>query len=312
MARLGASKKKKSPRATELSQLKKELQRVTEQLESRDRELDSATEQQSATSDVLGIISRAPTDLQAVFDTIAEHSVKLCGALFSSVYRFDGELIHMVGHHNYSPAAVERSRQLFPTRPGRHLFTARAILDRSVIHVPDVTNDPEHTGRDIMETLRSEACCRYRCYGVTIRLAQLQFGTPMSGRSRRSTWPCFRPLPSRLSSRLRTPAYSRNSRIGPRNSKHPTPNSARHLDQQTATSEILSVIAGSPTDMQPVLDAVAENAARLMRRKGRGDSNRIEANELRSVAHLRDHCRYWGDLNYCQYDRGSSNRPSHN
>ena len=102
MARLGVSKNKKSPHATELSQLKKELQRVTEQLESRDRELASATEQQTATSDILGVISRAPTDLQAVFDTIAEHSVKLCGALFSSVYRFDGELIHMVGHHNYS------------------------------------------------------------------------------------------------------------------------------------------------------------------------------------------------------------------
>ena len=79
MARLGVSKNKKSPHATELSQLKKELQRVTEQLESRDRELAlSATEQQTATSDVLGVISRAPTDLQAVFDTIAEHSVKLC------------------------------------------------------------------------------------------------------------------------------------------------------------------------------------------------------------------------------------------
>src|ERR1043166_7303918 len=103
MARLGVSKKKNSPRAAELSQLEKELQRVTEQLEFRDRELAAATEQQTATSDILEVISSAPTDLQAVFDTIAEHSVKLCGALFSSVYRFAGELINMVGPHHYSP-----------------------------------------------------------------------------------------------------------------------------------------------------------------------------------------------------------------
>lgn len=99
MARLGTTKKKKSPRATELSQLKKEVQRLTEQIESRDRELASATEQQTATSDVLGIISRAPTDLQAVFDTVAEHSVKLCGALFSSVYRFDAGTRDCSGRH---------------------------------------------------------------------------------------------------------------------------------------------------------------------------------------------------------------------
>src|SRR5262249_11170611 len=108
------------------------------------RELRQALGQQTATSDILEVISSSPTDLQPVFDTIAKHSVKLCGALFSSVYRFDGELIHMVAHHNYPPIALERSLRLYPTRPGRHLFTARAILDRSVINVPDVAKDSEH------------------------------------------------------------------------------------------------------------------------------------------------------------------------
>ena len=60
----------------------------------------------------------------------------------------------MAAHYKYSLEALERTEQLFPTRPGRHLFTARAILDRSVIHVPDVTQDPEHIGHDIMEKLR--------------------------------------------------------------------------------------------------------------------------------------------------------------
>jgi hypothetical protein len=65
MARLGASKKKKSPRATELSQLKKKLQRVTEQLESRERE-------QAATSDILRVIASSPTEIQPVLSVVAE------------------------------------------------------------------------------------------------------------------------------------------------------------------------------------------------------------------------------------------------
>ncbi len=114
-----------------------------------EKHLAEALEQQTATSEILSVISSSPTDLQPVFDTIAERSLRLCGGLFSSVYRFDGELIHMVAHHNYPPVALERSRQLFPTRPGRHLFTARAILERSVVLVTDVLRDPDWEAHDI-------------------------------------------------------------------------------------------------------------------------------------------------------------------
>jgi GAF domain-containing protein len=146
----------------QVATLKRELAEAQSRENATAKELREALEQQTATSDILGVISSAPTDLQPVFDTIAKHSVKLCGALFSSVYRFDGELIHMVAHHNYPPIALERSLQLFPTRPGRHLFTARAILDRSVINVPDIANDSEHvahsaTAKQILSDMAEEA-----------------------------------------------------------------------------------------------------------------------------------------------------------
>src|SRR5262249_52040229 len=63
--------------------------------------LTESLEQQTATSEILDVISRSPTELQPVFDAIAERAVRLCDALFGSVYRFDGELIHMVADFNY-------------------------------------------------------------------------------------------------------------------------------------------------------------------------------------------------------------------
>src|SRR5262249_8186005 len=106
MARLGVSKKKKSPRATELSQLKKQLQRDTEQLESRARELgerDAVSreplEQQTASREILGVIASAPTDLQPVLDSVVQSAAQLCEAGDVQLLRVDGDLLRLVASY---------------------------------------------------------------------------------------------------------------------------------------------------------------------------------------------------------------------
>ena len=103
-----------------------------------------ALEQQTATAEILHVISRSQTDVQPVFDTIVKSAVTLCDGLFSALYRFDGELIHLVAQHNYSPEGLEAAHRTYPARPTRTLLTGRAILECAVVHVPDTELDPEH------------------------------------------------------------------------------------------------------------------------------------------------------------------------
>src|SRR5689334_24675339 len=99
MARVHVIKKKKSPRTTELNRLKKEVKRVTEQLECRDRELAEAVEYQTATAEVLGIISRSPTDVQPVLDAIVESAARVCGIDDMTLRMRDGN--HMVARAHF-------------------------------------------------------------------------------------------------------------------------------------------------------------------------------------------------------------------
>jgi two-component system, NtrC family, sensor kinase len=90
-------------------------------------ELRQSLEQQTATSEMLRVvISRSATDIRPVFETIAHNSVHLCGATYGVVFRFDGEMISFVAHHNLDQAGIDTVNQMFPLRPntssvvGRH------------------------------------------------------------------------------------------------------------------------------------------------------------------------------------------------
>jgi signal transduction histidine kinase len=118
--------------------------RLFNELEGRNRELTESLEQQTATSEILRVISSSPTDVQPVFDTIARSAVRLCGGIFGAVFRFDGELVHLVAHHNFTPGVLDLLGRMYPMRPSRDQATGRAILSGAVAHLSDVVADPEY------------------------------------------------------------------------------------------------------------------------------------------------------------------------
>ena len=160
----------------ELSESKQKLEeysRTLEQkVEARTRDLTEALEQQTATAEILRVISSSPTDIQPVYAAILGSAVRLCDALFGVAYRYDGELVHMVAHYNFTPAALALLSQAFPSRPEQATTaTLQAILEREVIEVEDASDDLQHrTGTQIARVLG---------YRALISVPMLRDGIPI-------------------------------------------------------------------------------------------------------------------------------------
>jgi signal transduction histidine kinase len=118
--------------------------RLFEEVQARTRELTESLEHQTATSDVLNVISRSPTDVQPVFDTIARSAARLCSALNCFVYRFDGKLIHFAAADGIAPEGKESVQSVYPLPPGRSSAATRSILNGAVEEIPDVDADPDY------------------------------------------------------------------------------------------------------------------------------------------------------------------------
>src|SRR5215468_5513904 len=128
-------------------QLQESYAGLERKVDERTRELTEALEQQTATAEILRVISSSPTDVQPVFDAIIASAVRLCDGFFGVAFRFDGEQLSIAAHHQYSHDALDTIAGSYPAPPTRNTMAGRAVLARTVIHVPDVLNDPEVSER---------------------------------------------------------------------------------------------------------------------------------------------------------------------
>jgi len=118
--------------------------RLFKELEAKNEDLGESLDQQTATGEILRVISSAQTDVQPVFEAIAANALRLCDATFSTIFRFEGGLIHLEALRNVSPEGTAAIRAAFPMPVGRGGATARAMLTRSIVHITDVREDPEY------------------------------------------------------------------------------------------------------------------------------------------------------------------------
>jgi GAF domain-containing protein len=248
------------------------------------RELSEAREQQTATADVLKAISRSPTNIQPVFDMIAESARRLCEGQFCFVYRFDGQLLHFVAHHSLTPEVLEMNRRAYPAPPSRRSAAARAILERGFVQIPDIDADPDYVlgPMAVVGDYRSVVAVPILRDGLaigSIAVARAQAGL----------------LPDPQIELLKT--FADQAAIAIENvrsfaaEQQRTRELAESLEQQTATSEVLRVISSSPSELEPVFHAMLEKATGLCEASF-GTLFLLEGESFRRVARHNPPARY--------------------
>jgi signal transduction histidine kinase len=212
-------------------------------------ELRESLEQQTATSEVLKVISSSPANIQPVLEIIGERAKKLCNAEISVISIVEGKLIRVASISGMTEAGVEAARKVFPMPLTDETVTARAIRTRSVCHVADVLSDPKYQRKD---TARVSG---YRgCLGVPMVRDEQVVGAIFVARRQPGL---FSDTQVQL---LKT--FADQAVIAIENVRlfNDTKNS---LEQQTATADVLKIISRSTFDLRTVLQTLVESAARF-------------------------------------------------
>jgi two-component system, NtrC family, sensor kinase len=226
-----------------------ELQEKNRALTEAHAQVTETLEQQTATADILRVIATSPTAVQPVFDMIGQRSEKLCAADVSVVSTFDGKLIHLAALHGMASAGVETTRRAYPMRPDAETVMARTLRQNAVVHVPDVLADPDYEQKDAAQAGGWRAAL-----GVPMVRGGQVVGAIFVGRTKPGY---FADTQVDLLQTFANQAVIAIENVRLFNE------TKEALEQQTATGEILRVIASSPTDVHPVFEAIAANAARV-------------------------------------------------
>ena len=216
-------------------------------------------QQQTATADVLKVISRSTFDLQAVFDTLVESAARLCEADSAAIHRPVGDSYPYVASYGLSREFDEYMRER-PIVPGRGTVLGRVVSERKLIQVNDVEADPEYT-----MTQARKIGGFHTVLGVPLLREGVPIGVIMLTRN------TVRPFTEKQIELLQT--FADQAVIAIENVRlfdevqARTRDLSESLEQQTATSEVLKVISSSPGELEPVFQAMLENATRICEAK---------------------------------------------
>jgi GAF domain-containing protein len=240
------TKPKRNSAPTEARPASSTLADLQEQVSALSRELAEAREQQTATAELLKVISRSTFDLQAMLDTLVESAARLCEADRAGLTRQVGEFFQHVASYGYS-AEYQRYMEAYPIPSGRGSVSGRAVLEGKIIHVADVRADADYAVRDREFNVRT-------VLGVPLLRESTPIGVIILQRS------TVRPFTDKQIALVTN--FASQAVIAIENTR--LLNELRQsLQQQTATAEVLNVISRSALDAQPVFETIIKNAAQL-------------------------------------------------